>query len=276
MNISGSFRAEKYHLTEFTNDTAPTRRDFYKIWLVKDRGILEYGDCTLDLKQPALVFLHPLVTYKFVPIDKDRSGYWCIFTGEFLSGSTRFINLQNSALFDPDHAFVCFPDRIELSAFQFLFEQIISEHQSDYAYKLESIRNLTSCLIHQGQKMQSVTAPRSQQRASVRLTNLFLNLLEEQYPISSTEVPLLMKKPSDFADKLCVHTNHLNAAIQQVTGKSTSSHIADRMIAESRALLQYSDWTVADIAYSLGFDYPNHFTAFFKKHTGQTPLSLRN
>lgn len=275
MNTSGSFRAEKYHLTEFTNNSAPARRDFYKIWLVENRGTLKHGNCTVDLKQSALIFLHPLVPYKFTPVDEDRSGYWCIFTGEFLSGSTRFINLQNSTLFCADGASVCFPEKAALSIFRFLFDQIVAEHNSNYAHKLESIRNLTSCLIHQGQKLQSVSKPRSQQTASVRLANMFFNLLEKQYPIASPKAPLQIKKPADFADKLSVHTNHLNAAIQQITGKSTSSHIADRMIAESRALLQYSDWTVADIAYSLGFDYPNHFTAFFKKHTGHTPLELR-
>jgi len=151
----------------------------------------------------------------------------------------------------------------------------IDEYRSDYAYKMESIRSLTSCLIHQGQKQQSVIAPRAQQTAAVRLTTIFFNLLEKQYPIASPREPLQMKKPADFANELSVHTNHLNAAIQQITGKPTRHHIADRMIAESRALLAYSDWSVSDIAYSLGFDYPNHFTAFFKKHTGQTPLALR-
>ncbi len=103
----------------------------------------------------------------------------------------------------------------------------------------------------------------------------FLNLMEKQYPIVSPQDPLRMKKPSEFAGQLAVHVNHLNAVVQQITGKSTSAHISDRMIQESKALLRYSDWPVADIAYSLGFDYPNHFTTFFKKHTGETPLSFR-
>ena len=91
----------------------------------------------------------------------------------------------------------------------------------------------------------------------------------------SRDEPVKLKKPADFASELAVHINHLNAVVRETTGKSTRQLIAGRLLNESKALLYYSDWSVADIAYSLGFEYPNHFTAFFKRITGQTPLSLR-
>src|SRR6187402_3186252 len=104
MDRSGSFRAEAYRFTNSVSEPTPSRRDFYKIWLVENRGILGHGNCMVDLSQPALVFLHPLVSYTFVPIDQERSGHWCIFTSEFISGAPRFVHLQNATLFHPDHA----------------------------------------------------------------------------------------------------------------------------------------------------------------------------
>jgi AraC-like DNA-binding protein len=53
--------------------------------------------------------------------------------------------------------------------------------------------------------------------------------------------------------------------VKQVTGKSTTTHIAERIITEAKALLLHTDWTVSQIAYALGFDYPTYFNNFFKK-----------
>ena len=69
--------------------------------------------------------------------------------------------------------------------------------------------------------------------------------------------------------------NYLNRAVKKVTGHPTTSHINGRIINESKALLLHTDWSVNDIAYSLGFDYPTYFNNFFKKATGTNPGSYR-
>jgi len=46
------------------------------------------------------------------------------------------------------------------------------------------------------------------------------------------------------------------------------------MIHEAKALLQHTNWSVAEIAYALGFEYPTYFNNFFKKKTGQIPDSM--
>ena len=72
-----------------------------------------------------------------------------------------------------------------------------------------------------------------------------------------------------------MHVNHLNRSVKEVTGKSTTTHIAERIITEAKALLQHTDWTIAEIAYALGFEYPTYFNNFFKRLTGTVPSSLR-
>jgi AraC-like DNA-binding protein len=74
---------------------------------------------------------------------------------------------------------------------------------------------------------------------------------------------------------LSIHVNYLNRSIKEVTGKPTSVHIAERVAAEAKALLQHTSWSVADIAYSLGFEYPTYFNNYFKRVTGNTPQSIR-
>jgi AraC-like DNA-binding protein len=60
-----------------------------------------------------------------------------------------------------------------------------------------------------------------------------------------------------------------------VTGKPTTAHITERIISEAKALLQHTDWSISEIAYSLGFDYPTYFNNYFKRITGNTPTSFR-
>jgi AraC-like DNA-binding protein len=111
--------------------------------------------------------------------------------------------------------------------------------------------------------------------ASSRIAIQFLELLEQQFPVEHPDQPLQTKTAQGFADNLAVHVNHLNRAVKQVTGKSTTTHIAERIIIEAKALLQYSDWTVSQIAYALGFEYPTYFNNFFKKLTGSPPTAFR-
>ncbi|RZK25310.1 MAG: AraC family transcriptional regulator, partial [Hymenobacter sp.] len=59
------------------------------------------------------------------------------------------------------------------------------------------------------------------------------------------------------------------------TGKTTSVHLAERVVREAKTLLLSTEWNTADIAYALGFAYPTYFNNFFKKHTGTTPSAVR-
>uniref|UniRef100_UPI00313DFF0E helix-turn-helix domain-containing protein n=1 Tax=Dyadobacter sp. OTU695 TaxID=3043860 RepID=UPI00313DFF0E len=79
----------------------------------------------------------------------------------------------------------------------------------------------------------------------------------------------------DYARHLSVHVNYLNRSVRETTGKTTSAHISSRIIAEAKALLQHSDWSVAEIAYALGFEYPAYFNNYFKRLTGSTPNTFR-
>jgi AraC-like DNA-binding protein len=114
-----------------------------------------------------------------------------------------------------------------------------------------------------------------QKNAASRITSVFLELLERQFPIENVQRPLELKTAQDFARHLSVHVNYLNSAVKEITGKPTSTHIAERITNEAKALLQHTDWNISEIAYALGFEYPTYFNNFFKKQTGTSPSALR-
>ena len=152
---------------------------------------------------------------------------------------------------------------------------MIDEQRSNYAYKDELIRNYINLIIHEALKMQPSENYDQHKNAASRITSVFLELLERQFPIESPDRPLQSKTAQDYAKSLNVHVNYLNRAVKEVTGKPTTVHISDRVISEAKALLQHTDWNISDIAYALGFEYPTYFNNYFKRMTGTNPKSLR-
>lgn len=139
----------------------------------------------------------------------------------------------------------------------------------------ELIRNYINLVIHEALKLQPSENFDQHKNAATRVTSVFLELLERQFPIESMGRPLQLTTANDYATSLNIHVNYLNRAVNETTGRSTTAHISDRILNESKALLQHTDWNISDIAYSLGFEYPSHFNSFFKKLTGTNPGSFR-
>ncbi|MET0394238.1 MAG: helix-turn-helix transcriptional regulator [Chitinophagaceae bacterium] len=59
------------------------------------------------------------------------------------------------------------------------------------------------------------------------------------------------------------------------TGKTTTDVIGSRIAQEARVLLKQTDWNISEIAYALGFGEVAHFSNFFKKQAGLSPLAFR-
>lgn len=251
------------------------RRDYYKISLLLGTGRLSWHDREIMLDRPALVFFNPLIPFGWSPVSREQPGYFCLFKKEFLKENSRSESLRRSPLYRTGGTSVFFPDEAQLPHLCSLFRNMLAEIGSDYVYKYDLLRNYLQLLIHEALKMEPDTIGPERKSASQRLTLSFLELLERQFPIDAPERMLLLRTPGDYAQALSVHVNHLNHAVKEVTGQPTSTHIADRILAEAKALLRHTDWPVSEIAYSLGFGYANYFNNFFKKKTGHPPKHIR-
>lgn len=266
---------QRYATSEHKAILPYSRRDYFKIWIVDGESVLHYASKSIHITQPALIFSNPLVPYSFERISGDMSGYIFIFTDDFFKESNRQESILQSPLFQVGHNSVFFLNDEQLRSLSGIYDRMIEEFAGDYIYKYDVLKNYGNLLIHEAMKMQPALSAFKHHNATTRIANLFLELLERQFPIDAPDRILKLRKPGDFAHYLSVHVNHLNHAVRELTGKPTSTHIAERVVHEARALLRNTDWSVSDIAYSLGFEYPTYFNNFFKKNTGATPLSLR-
>lgn len=78
-----------------------------------------------------------------------------------------------------------------------------------------------------------------------------------------------------MADKLCLSPNYFGDLIKKETGKSPQEYIQLKVIALGKERLTAGKRPLGEVAYSLGFQYPQHFTRLFKKATGMTPSEYR-
>lgn len=85
----------------------------------------------------------------------------------------------------------------------------------------------------------------------------------------------LREKVSDHADALHVSESNLRTACARIARKSPAAILDERALLEARRALLYTDMTVAQIGYSIGFGDPAYFSRFFTRHAGIAPLQFR-
>lgn len=78
------------------------------------------------------------------------------------------------------------------------------------------------------------------------------------------------------ASELCLSPNYFGDLIKKETGKTALEYIQNKIIGIAKEQLLYPANSICQIAYNLGFQYPQHFTRIFKKVTGITPNEYRN
>lgn len=252
-----------------------SRKDFYKICLTTGKSIIHYSDRSFEADETVLFFGNPHIPYSWETLSTTYVGYTCLFSEEFLKLSERSESLQQSPFFKIGGTPVLKINTQQRDFLNTIFVKMIEEQQTEYLYKDDLIRNYINLIIHEALKLQPSENFDHHTNAASRITSVFLELLERQFPIETADRPLQLKTAQDYAKNLNVHVNYLNRSVNEITGKTTTAHISERVIHEAKAMLQHTDWNISDIAYALGFDYPSYFNNFFKKLSGTNPRNFR-
>ncbi|WCT13403.1 helix-turn-helix domain-containing protein [Mucilaginibacter jinjuensis] len=240
------------------------RRTYYKISLICGKNKAEYADKVIDVEDFALVFATPKIPYHWIPQDMNQSGYFCLFTEEFLLHTKSGIVLDNIALFKAGGYPVFQIDKNQVTEIKAIFRKMHEEISSTYVYKYDLLRNYIMELVHYGQKLQPITQTYSNHSSSARVSSLFIELLERQFPLELTHQQFTLRTANDYAKRLAVHVNYLNRTIKEHTGKTTTQLIAARIIKEAKVLLKEKERNISEIAYCLGFEQVAHFSNFLK------------
>lgn len=279
-DFNSRLKLRGFNAFQIESDGAATRaynrKDFYKICITTGKSRIHYADRSFDMDGTILFFGNPHIPYSWETISTSYAGYTCLFSEDFLKVSERSEVLLQSPFFKLGGTPILQINESQREFLNSLFIKMIEEQESDYTYKDDLIRNYIQLIIHEAMKMQPSENYEQHKNAASRISAVFLELLERQFPIETPDQPLLLRSPKSYADNLNVHVNHLNRALKETTGKPTSVLINERIIQEAKALLQHTNWNISEVAFALGFEYPTYFNNFFKKLTGINPKAFRS
>lgn len=269
------FDIAKFYYGSKKSGMSYNRRLYYKISLIKGKNLVEFAGKTVLIEKQGILFATPKIPYRYTPQSKSQSGFFCVFTKDFLSKSKTGLLIDKLPVYQPDSDFVYQLNDEQYQDMEIIFRKMSTELSSDYAFKYDLLRNYVLELIHTAQKLKPIESAYTPANAAGRISTLFIELLERQFPIETNGQVMQLKAPVDFAGTLGIHVNHLNKVLKETTGRSTTEIINGRIAEEAKILLKQTQWNVSEIAFALGFDEVAHFSNFFKKHTKLSPLQFR-
>ncbi|MEM7486657.1 MAG: helix-turn-helix transcriptional regulator [Bacteroidota bacterium] len=117
---------------------------------------------------------------------------------------------------------------------------------------------------------QFITRERENHEILVRLEKILDNRFNNEN-LANSGVPSV----TDLSESLNISPNYLSGLLKVLTGKSTQQHIHDRLIEKAKEKLAHHEASISEIAFQLGFDYPQSFSKLFKSRTGFTPSEFR-
>lgn len=264
-----------FRMEQFRGDNLKpyTRRDYFKITLLVNGSKIEYADRVIELKKPALIFTNPFIPYRWEDSGGKYHGMFCIFDQAFFH---QHGNLNTYSPFQPNGNHVFELTEEQRVVLEQHFERMFDEINSNFVHKYDVLRTIVYEVVLFALRMQPATTfGNHENNASQRITTLFLELLERQFPLDDQHQTLVLRAAKDYATQLNIHANYLNRVLKEITGKTTSQIIAERVLQEAKILLKQTTWTITEIAFALGFTEPTHFNNFFKKLVNTSPTQFR-
>lgn len=249
----------------------------YAIFLKEVKcGDITYGCNHYDYEEGSLLFVAPDQVYGIDSKDEARQakGYAIIFHPDLLLGTSlgRHINDYTFFSYDVNEALhLSERERAVIndcfSKIQFELEHSIDKHSNTLIVSnLELLLNYSMRFYDR----QFITRHHVNSDILVRFEQVMNKYFQSDKPLESG-----LPSVAYCADQLNISANYLGDLIKRETGKSAQEHIQNKVIDIAKGKIFDSSKNIAEVAYELGFKYPQHFTRMFKRITGHTPNEYR-
>ena len=136
-----------------------------------------------------------MIPYNWQSLSNNQAGWFCIFNEPFVKHRDEL--LTDLPVFQLGHEKVYFPDETSVKEIADIYRKMMVENESTYIYKQDILRNYLHLIIHHALKTEPARNYEKIQNASSRITSLFLELLERQFPIDSMQNQLKLKSAGD-------------------------------------------------------------------------------
>ena len=252
------------------------RYSFYTVFFKKIIcGDLRYGLSNYDYEEGTLIFLAPgQVIGQYGEDYYQPQGIALVFHHDLIAGTTLggkmhdyhfFSYAVNEALHLSEHE-----RKVILDCFSKIEYEL--HHAIDKHSKQLIISNIELFLNYctRFYDRQFITRDNSNKGILERFESLL-----DRYFISENPIKYGLPSVSWFAEELNLSANYFGDLIKKETSVSAQEYIQTKIVDIAKKRLFDADKSISEIAYSLGFKYPQHFTRVFKQRTGVTPNEFR-
>ena len=251
---------------------------FYTIFLKDVKcGDLVYGRHTYDYQEGTLVFLAPgqVAGVNSKGESYQPKGYALVFHPDLIHGSQLGKHIQDYTFFGYQSN-----EALHLSERE---RKIVLDSFSKIQYELEhAIDNHSKKLIVSNIELFLNYCIRFYDRQFITRDNVqkgimerFENLLNSYFQSDRPET-IGLASVAYCAGELNLSPNYFGDLVKKETGKTAQEYIQSKLIDEAKERIFDQNKSVSQIAYELGFKYPQHFTRLFKQRVGQSPNEYRN
>lgn len=265
------------NITNFDYGDAKYVFDFYQVNYKEGfSGSLNYGRNAYDFEEGSLIFIKPQQAIQVESQEeiKGSSGWTLLFHPDLIRKSELGKTIGDYSFFDYSLSEALHLSEDEIEALNDLVQKIQKEYN-------QNIDKHSQELIIANIELLLKYSKRFYDRQFYTRTNLNKDVLDEfngivmQYYKCGDAAAHGVLSVKQCAQSLNLSTNYLSDLIKSETGISAKSHIQEYVIDLAKTKLLGSNDSVSEIAYSLGFEYPQGFNKLFKAKVGSSPTAYR-
>ena len=250
---------------------------FYAVYLKDVQcGDMKYGRHTYDYQDRTLVFVAPGQIIN-VNINKDYKpqGYALLFHPDLIRGTSLGKHIDDYTFFSYETK-----EALHLSEKE---RKIVLDCFSKIQYELEHATDKHSrTLIASNIELFLNYCMRFYDRQFITRNEVNKDTLEKfevllnEYFQSDKPQTVGLPSVTYCAEQLHLSTNYFGDLVKKESGKTALEYIQLKIINTAKEKILSDKKSVSEIAYELGFKYPQHFTRLFKQHVGHTPNEYRS
>jgi len=246
--------------------------DFYKISFKKEfKGQVKYGQGFYDFEEGGLAFLAPNQIVTMIGDESSYEGYTLYFHADLIRNYILGRNIDRYGFFAYAVNEALFLSEKEKKVISTLFESIATElNNNTDAFSQDVLVSQIELLLNHSNRFynrQFLT----RKAVNHDLVSQMDAYLSYRFANQAGGIPTVF----EVAVHLHVSSRYLTDMLKSLTGQSTQQHIHDRLIETTKAMLSTTRFTIAEIAYQMGFEHPQSFNKLFKRYTNLSPNEFR-
>lgn len=242
-------------------------------------GNLMYGKNSYDYEQGTLVFTSPGQVTVFegeMPTDNETDMGWTLaFHPDLIRKSSLADKMRQYSFFNYEVNEALHLSEEELKTIEELLDKIVKEYSQNLDKHSQNliVSNIELLLDYCTRFYDRQFYTRS--NLNLDYVSKFEKLLNRYYETDEVNEKGL-PNVQYLARELSFSSNYLSDLLKKETGKTAQEHIHLFVIEKAKNKLLNSKNSISEIGYSLGFEYPQHFSSLFKSKTGYSPSEYRN